>query len=440
MPHDHTHGHDHHHHDHDHGHAHGHEPPPTFEDPAQQSLVNALRSSFGILRVLMLVLVVMYLFSGVFKIGPGEQGLIARFGKLVQNESAGSRMKGTPVFEQGWQLALPDPFDQKITITGRTQSFSTATFLFSVRPEDLSRPLSEIAPQTGSGLKPGQDGAMLTGDRNLSHGLWEVEYRIDDADRFVRNVGESLKALEPLLKRLLEAAVVREVAAWRVEDVTRERVDDVRRAVQGRLQKKLDDLQSGLVLVEVRAKTIEPGGVRDAFNEVSRAENEKESKIKEAMQKAVELLASAAGSRYPSMLEKIHALGKAQAIGADAAQLEALQREVDVTLDGAEGAVATRLREARSEASAIHERLTREFEQFTYYLEQYRTKPALTLLSLWLSMRQDVLGDKQNEILFLPSLGNITIWSNRDPVRLQEAEMERLQAIRQGRAPGGSKP
>ena len=54
--------------------------PPAL-DPAQQSLAEALRVSFGILKLAMLGLLIAYAFSGTFSVGSNEVALRLRFGE-----------------------------------------------------------------------------------------------------------------------------------------------------------------------------------------------------------------------------------------------------------------------------------------------------------------------------------------------------------------------
>ena len=80
MAHKHTHGHSHHH----------HHPEPDEElnrldeqlDAAGKSMADALRISFAILKVIMIVLVVAFLASGFKTVGPDEKALVLRFGKI----------------------------------------------------------------------------------------------------------------------------------------------------------------------------------------------------------------------------------------------------------------------------------------------------------------------------------------------------------------------
>ena len=52
-------------------------------DPAQQSLAEALRLSFGILKITMLALLVVYALSGTFSVGSNEVAVRLRFGDYV---------------------------------------------------------------------------------------------------------------------------------------------------------------------------------------------------------------------------------------------------------------------------------------------------------------------------------------------------------------------
>src|SRR5688572_9182308 len=93
--------HDHHHHDHDHDHDHGHkhdinlplkkqvEPPPppaperAQEDAGSLALAEALRSSFAIVKILMVILVLAFFASGIFTVSSQQRAIKLRFGKPV---------------------------------------------------------------------------------------------------------------------------------------------------------------------------------------------------------------------------------------------------------------------------------------------------------------------------------------------------------------------
>jgi regulator of protease activity HflC (stomatin/prohibitin superfamily) len=424
--------HDHHHHYHPGGPDEG---PPMQLDPAQSALVSALRGSFNILRVLMLVLVVLYLLSGLFRVEPGQQGLVARLGKLRMNPKAETE---TPVFEQGWHVALPDPFDEKYTITGEVQELAVTTFMFNHEEAATAKDLTTILKRSQD-LQPGVDGAMLSGDKNLSHGRWEVQYRIDDAALFVQNIGDDVTAFEPLLRRLTETAVVREVAGRTIEEVTRQALDVVRDGVQRRLQAALNRLETGVTVLQLNAVTIEPGAVRPAFLDVVKAENEKKRLEHEAGEKATEILNRTAGALHGELIELIAEYGAAQQRGASEDEQSELLAGIDAKLLEAKahggGEVAGLLSTAEAEANEINETLRREYEEFVKYVEMRAARPRITLLGLWVQMREEILSNKNNEIFFVPASDDVQIVINRDPQRMIEREQEQALRRQRGQQP-----
>lgn len=413
--------------------------PPPATDPAQESLSQALRAGFNVLRLIIVVLLVAYFLSGWFEVGPGDQGLIARLGKLLINDDSDSEYAGSPVFDEGWHFSLPDPFDEKIRISGQLYKSRIYTFCFPLEGEELSKELSdinlsELAPFADK-LKPGVHGTLLTGDRNLSFGLFAIEYEIEDAADFVQNVGETTAVFERLLKPLAENAILRTVAGMPVERVIRTQTDqvtgDFTRGVMKLLREELEPFETGVVIKNVEAKTVEPGRVRKSFLAVSDAKSERKRKESEARQEANRILNKTAGSEktYAELTKAIDAYGAAQATGADEARLEELRREIDEQLEQAEAAeagdVAKRLRQARSRANEIRERLRQEYETFAEYRDMYLKYPEVTVVRLWVRMRDAILASGENEIFFVPEAGEIEIITNRDEQRRVEEELKR---------------
>jgi len=65
-------------------------PPERPVDAGSQALAEALRSSFVIVKFVMLVLVAVFLASGFFTVGPQQQAIILRFGRPVAKASRAS--------------------------------------------------------------------------------------------------------------------------------------------------------------------------------------------------------------------------------------------------------------------------------------------------------------------------------------------------------------
>ncbi len=89
-------------HEHDHHHPHEHPAPaPVMPDDAgSQALAEALRSSFAIVKVAMVLMVFAFFSSGFFTVGPSEKAVILRFGKPV-----GGGQKA--LLNSGWHWSYP---------------------------------------------------------------------------------------------------------------------------------------------------------------------------------------------------------------------------------------------------------------------------------------------------------------------------------------------
>ena len=94
----------------DHPHPHDdHEVPEPALDAGSQALSDALKSSFGIVRVILVIMVIVFLGSGFFTVGTQEKALILRFGKPVgEGEKA--------LLGPGPHWALPAPIDEVVKI------------------------------------------------------------------------------------------------------------------------------------------------------------------------------------------------------------------------------------------------------------------------------------------------------------------------------------
>ena len=78
---------------------------PPAEDAGSQALSDALRSSFFIVKIIMVVLVLAFLSSGFFTVGPQEKAILLRMGKPVgEGEQA--------LFNPGPHWAFPKPIDE----------------------------------------------------------------------------------------------------------------------------------------------------------------------------------------------------------------------------------------------------------------------------------------------------------------------------------------
>src|SRR5918993_1880 len=90
-------------------------PPPAHPNPAvveevgSRALSDALRSSFVIVKILMVALVILFFFSGIFTVPSGQRAIILRFGKPV---GVGEQQLLGP----GLHWSFPSPIDEVVRI------------------------------------------------------------------------------------------------------------------------------------------------------------------------------------------------------------------------------------------------------------------------------------------------------------------------------------
>lgn len=426
------HTHDHDHHDHDHAHGEGHHHPDHHhdpEDPAQQSLADALRVSFGLLKWIMAVLIVVYLFTGIFSVNEQERAVRLRFGKLVGEP-------GEQVYGQGLHLGWPYPVEQyvKIPVDWRSMTLDRA-FWFSPPPGSEGQTLDEMQ---GQALNPQRDGSLITGDANIVHGKFRVDYRIEDPAAFVQNVGD-LAVLEQLVRNAAERAIVHVVAGSDADAVLRT-IDGV--PVRELMRESLDALEAGVAVGEVSMiDTTAPLSVRQAYQQAVNAESERAQQIEEARQRATSTLNEAAGEAYDELLVLVEAYETARATG-DADEAQRLLATIDRALDTQQvadaqggtvrigGLVATTISRARTDSTAHVQRIKGDANYFTQMLERYRVAPQLVTSSLWQATREAILTGEGIESIYSPAgrEQRLVIIANRDPNLKQEQERKRLQA------------
>ena len=194
----------------------------------QQALAEALQSSFRVLRVLMILLVVAYFASGIFTVKQHEKAFVLVLGKIRSTGDA--RIK-----DAGLHWTWPRPFSEIVRVPAeRVQAVSTDRFWAG----------GEQGPaviQNGP-LTPGRDGYLLTGDANIIHCQWTVRYVIDRPEVYYFK----LKEPQDLIRKALEQAVLNAVASTGVDDALRSGQQELRDTVARLVRSALDRMDAGV--------------------------------------------------------------------------------------------------------------------------------------------------------------------------------------------------
>ena len=394
---------------------------PTVEerplDAAGQSLADALRATFKILKGIMMVLVVLYLFSNVQCVQPHEQALVLRLGHLLPD-----------VEEPGLVWAFPYPLDEIVPLpTNKINETLIDSHTFHRREGEIGQPLNMIARDERQGLNPSLDGALLTADGGLIHARWSVTYKIDRVQDFVSNFfGDKTENAEALLRMLVETYGIRVASERTAEEFIRTRADDVKSEMKRRINKRLRELNAGIdvSLVEMYEQT-PPLQIRGAFDRTQRNENFKKKRIDEAKKEATQILSRAAGSVYAELLDLIDEIDEAQS--ADQPTDE-LRKKLDQLLSVRVEGEANRL---ISEASAYHAvvvgRMQSDVELYRSLLPEYERNPHLLIARLWERTQQYIFDNPGVRKLYKPAGTKIRIQIPLDPESERIEEERRLQ-------------
>lgn len=254
-----------------------------------------------------IVVVIIWMGTGIFIVQEGQQAVITRFGRYSATVGAGFN----------WRLPYPIERHEVVYVT-------------QIRSVDVGR--DNVIRATG--LK---ESAMLTEDENIVEIKFAVQYRLNNARDWLFNSKNPQEAVV----QAAETSVREVVGKMRMDSALAEERDQIAPRVRTLMQAILDRYQIG---VEVVGINMQQGGVRPpeqvqaAFDDVLRAGQERERSKNEAQAYANDVIprSTGAASRLTQEAEAYKARIIARAQG-DSQRFKSLlaeyQRAPQVTRD-----------------------------------------------------------------------------------------------------------
>ncbi len=282
-------------------------------------------SKLRILRVILPVLLVLIgVFTTYYTVPYDSVGVVLRFGRYTTTEEPGLHFK--------WPFGVDDvqvlPVRRQLKLE------------FGTRPDyDFTNP-------DQFGEDPENERSMVTGDLNAALVEWVVQYHIADPRLYLFHVREPGSTL-----RDLSEAVMREVIGDRtVDEVITSGRQDIEVGALARLSELTKAYELGVQIDQVQLKNVNPPQpVQNSFNEVNRAQQDRESTI------------NAANGDYNKVVPRA-------------------EGEAEQKISEAEGYRLKRVNEALGDVSA-----------FNAMLEQYLKASTVTRTRLYLETMKDVL-------------------------------------------------
>lgn len=257
-------------------------PQAAVEDTATQALAEAMRTSFVVVRLLLIGLAVYFLCSGVFIVKEQERAVILRFGKPV---GTGLEALRGP----GFHWAFPYPIDEVYRIKAvKVQSAASTIGWYA---EDARRKAAGQETPVNPTLDPIRDGYLLTGDRNIIHVRAILRYSIEEPLEFFFNHSNAYFAVT----NALDNAVVFAASRYNVDDALRRDLAGLQDLIRRRVEATTARMNLGIKVQQVDLVTAPPRQVQDAFEEVIKAENKRGEDISVAQGYAAEVRSRAEG-------------------------------------------------------------------------------------------------------------------------------------------------
>lgn len=226
------------------------------------------------------LIAVLWLATGVYRTGPGEEAAQRRFGQICGAALGPCEEVAGIVTQTGLHWWWPGPIGKKDVVK-----------VTETRRMELG--FRSGADQGVSDAAVPVEGLMISGDLNIVDVQMVVQYDIKDLIGYlfrVNDPGEDARGIAPgnpegrTLKDAAEAALRLVVGQRSIEDVLTEQRTAVESDTKTRLQNILDNYQTGINIVSVQLlRTQAPEEVFESFEDVLRARQEQETRVNEAL-------------------------------------------------------------------------------------------------------------------------------------------------------------
>ncbi len=318
----------------------------------------------------MVALLLVFVFSGVFKVGPSEKAVRLHLGKPV---GEGSKALLGP----GLYWAWPYPIDEihRIPYSQLMQVKSTVGW-YNTTPEQEAL---EQEPPAGPSLNPAVDGYAITGDGNIIHTRATLVYRIEDPIRYEFDFNRASNTVQ----NALDNALLYTAARFKVDDALTREFTLFQDTVKNRVTDLVQSQNLGIVVEQCLVQSIPPRYLKPSFDAVLTALSTRDKVRNEAL---------------------------------------SYQNQV---LSKAEAEATNRINSAQVERERLVKSVGAEAERFTKMLPQYRANPELFANILLVQTIGQVLTNVQDKI-YLPERADgktreLRLQLSREPVTKNNA-------------------
>jgi membrane protease subunit HflK len=211
---------------------------------------------------LVIVIIAIWVATGIYIIGPDQKGVVLRFGKMTAIKDPGPH----------WRIPWPVEKVEKPKVT-------------EVKRVEVGFRTIDPGPPARYRNIPAES-LMLTGDENIVDIDMIVQYQITDPEKFlfrIRDPRFRQQDLEGTVMDTSEAALRQVVGSRKIDDVLTEKKYEIQEDIKALLQQIFERYDAGLKVIAVQLQDVHPPEeVWDAFKDVASAREDKSRLINEA--------------------------------------------------------------------------------------------------------------------------------------------------------------
>ena len=228
--------------------------------------------SLGVMPIIGVVLV-LWLLTGIYSVGPDEVGVVRTFGKV------------TRIAQSGLRYHLPIPIEEVDTPKVTEVKRSEVGF-------------RHIGNQQFRKVE--SESLMLTGDENIVDAEMIVQYKIKEAEKYLFNfVGPELT-----IREVSESALRTVIGQHTIDEALTTGKFQIQEETQILMQQVLDKYETGILIVAVQLQSVAPPKeVEASFKDVASAKEDKNRKINEAQGYRNDVIPKARGEAQAMLRE-----------------------------------------------------------------------------------------------------------------------------------------
>jgi membrane protease subunit HflK len=215
--------------------------------------------------IVVLVVLTIWLASGLYKVNPDENAIVLYFGKIHS------------ITTPGLNYHIPFPVGKiikKSVTTVNAEEFGSGGFVNSKNSARSS------------------DGLMLTGDENIVDIDFQVQWQISDIKKFVFNMANPNVAVRKAAESTMREVIARKPIADALSDGKKA----IEQEAKAQLQEILDYYGAGVRVILVQMRRVDPPSqVIDAFRDVQTARADREKEINQSQAYSNDIIPRARG-------------------------------------------------------------------------------------------------------------------------------------------------